>query len=105
MVDGQTGVKFDEGKPRADLLPSDSLWAVSEILSFGAAKYGDRNWEHGMGWGRLLGATFRHLFKFAIGEDYDAESEKLHLAHAACCVLMLLAYQLRDVGEDDRFKD
>lgn len=105
MVDGQTGVKYDEGKPRTDLLPTDSLLGVAEILSFGAAKYGDRNWEKGMDWNRLYAAALRHLYAWQLGEDLDPESGKHHLKHATCCLLMLLAYQLRGVGTDDRYKE
>jgi hypothetical protein len=32
----------------------------------------------------------------------DHESGRSHLAHAACCVLFLLAYERRKVGTDDR---
>lgn len=96
------GVKHDSSKVRTDLLPPDALWAVSEVMTDGAAKYGDRNWERGMAWGRLLGASLRHLFAWAMGENLDRETGRPHLAHAACCVLFLLSYQLRGIGVDDR---
>lgn len=89
------GVKYDAGKPRMDLLPFDAVTAVAVVLTYGAAKYADRNWEKGMKWGRLLGAALRHLFAWARGEDIDEESKLPHLSHAACCVLMLLSLWLR----------
>lgn len=96
--------KFDGAKPRMELLPADALEDVARVLTFGAQKYAAHNWCRGMAWGRLIGAALRHIFAFARGEDTDAESGLPHLAHAACCILFLLAYSKRRVGEDDRFK-
>ena len=96
------GKKHDEGKPRWDLLPFDALDDVAAVLEFGARKYADRNWEKGMAWGRLLGAACRHLSAWARGTYLDSESGLPHLAHAACCVLMLGALAKRGVGTDTR---
>lgn len=98
-----TAVKHDTGKARMDLLPFDALSEVGVVLDYGARKYSAHNWAHGMAWGRLLAAALRHLGAWALGEDRDAESGHRHLAHAACCVLMLLALTLRGVGTDDRW--
>lgn len=98
------GVKFDQGKNRLDLLPIDAIETVGQVLSFGAAKYGERNWEAGMSYGRLIGAALRHLFAYARGIDKDEETGLPHLSHAACCILFLLSYQLRGIGLDDRAK-
>jgi hypothetical protein len=65
---------------------------------------GERNWELGMSWGRLLAAAMRHLSAWALGQHSDPESGLPHLAHASCCVLMLLALTKRKVGTDDRYK-
>lgn len=99
--DGE-GVKLDGGKPRTDLLPGDALLEVSAVLDYGAKKYAERNWEKGMAWGRLSSAALRHLWAWAGGEDQDSESGHRHLAHFACCALMLLALVRRGVGTDDR---
>jgi len=95
--------KYDQEKPRMDLLPLDAVREVALVLTFGVKKYDARNWEKGMTWGRLLAAALRHLTAWAMGEDKDPESGLSHLAHAGCDVLMLLAYELRGVGEDDRY--
>ena len=94
--------KHDAGKPRLDLLPFDALEQVGAVLDYGAKKYAARNWEKGLAWGRLLGAALRHLGAWARGANLDAESGLPHLAHAACCVLMLLASVTRGIGADDR---
>src|SRR5689334_14350817 len=39
---GGGAVKADTGKLRVDLFPGDALFAISEILTFGANKYTDR---------------------------------------------------------------
>lgn len=96
------GVKADAGKPRTDLLPYDALLSVAAVLDFGARKYAERNWEKGMAWGRLVAALLRHLWAWCGGQDIDAESGHHHLAHMACCALMLLALVQRRVGRDDR---
>lgn len=94
--------KFDGDKVPLDLLPVDALEEIGKVLAFGAKKYGPRNWEKGMTWGRLYAALLRHLFAWWKGEDFDEETGLSHLAHAACCVLFLLALMLRAGGTDDR---
>ncbi len=55
-----------------------------------------------MDWHRVLRALLNHTFKFALGEECDKETGMLHTAHAACCALFLVSYQLRSIGNDDR---
>lgn len=98
------GKKFDEGKIRVDLLPSESLFAVAEVLTFGASKYGEHNWRKGIAWSRLYAAAQRHMMKWNAGETHDEESGKNHLAHACVNLLMLLSYEKSCRELDDRFK-
>lgn len=95
---------FDDGKARVDLMPWDSVQSVSEVFGYGAEKYGEENWIAGMPWRKLLGSALRHLIAWSIGIDKDLESGKSHLAHAACNILMLMSYQSRVVGDDNRIK-
>lgn len=96
------GVKFDGYKPRLDLIPPELFTAVGSILEFGANKYGDRNWEKGMEWGRIYAATLRHLIRWWSGQELDRESGYSHLWHAACNISFLIAYESRGVGVDNR---
>lgn len=96
------GVKFDIGKPRYDLIAPEFLHGLAEILTFGTAKYTDRNWEQGMEWGRPFGALMRHMWAWWNGEAVDAETGKSHLHHAACCLMFLTAYEARQIGKDNR---
>lgn len=96
------GRKDDGGKVRYELLPPELLEGVAQILTFGAAKYEDRNWEKGMKWSRVFGALMRHLWAWWSGVPTDPETGKSHLWHAGCCLAFLIAYEQRNVGEDDR---
>ena len=96
------GVKHDAGKNRLELIPPEAIWGLGEVLTFGATKYGDRNWEKGMKWSRVFGAAMRHLWKWWWTKKPDEETGLSHLKHALCCVAFLVAYEERKVGEDDR---
>lgn len=94
--------KFDDDKPRWDLLPFDALEQIVLGLNHGARKYGDRNWESGFNWSRVFAALLRHVIAWYRGENNDPESGLSHLAHAGCNLLFLLAFTLRNGGTDDR---
>lgn len=97
-----SGVKFDEDKVRMELLPPELLVGTAQILTFGAEKYSDRNWEEGMDWSRVFGALMRHMWAWWGGEHLDPETGASHLKHAACCIAFLMAYEERGTGKDDR---
>lgn len=97
-----TGVKFDTGKPTFELLPDDALAGIQKVLDFGAQKYSARNWEKGMNWTRPWNATMRHLWAWMRGERVDPETGLSPLLHAGCEILFLIAYEMRNVGVDDR---
>lgn len=96
------GTKFDTGKDPWHLLPFDAVRCIVRVLAFGTTKYAARNWEHGMDWSRPYSALLRHLTAWWQGERNDPETGFSHLWHAGCCVLFLIAYELRGVGRDDR---
>lgn len=84
------GVKFDQGKLRIDLLPWASLIAVSRVFTYGCGKYGDRNWEKGISFSRLIGACLRHLLLWLCGQEKDKETGYPHVFHFATNALMLV---------------
>ena len=106
------GIKHDSGKTMIELFPGDALFAISDILTFGAKKYAVRNWELGMSWSRPFGALMRHMWSWWQGKgptnenfvfgELDEESKRSHLWHAGCCLVFLIAYEMRKVGTDDR---
>lgn len=84
------GLKYDQGKLRYDLLPVEAEREIVEVLTFGAAKYGDANWRKVTdARKRYLAAARRHLAAWMRGERLDSESGLPHLAHAATCVMFL----------------
>ena len=107
------GHKDDTGKVRIELVPPEFIFAVATILTSGAEKYKARNWEHGMGWGRVFGALMRHLWAWWGGKapttksflfgPLDGETGHSHLWHAGCCLAFLIAYEERGDGTDDRW--
>jgi hypothetical protein len=99
------GIKYDEGKPRYELLPPEALEEVVAVFTYGAKKYHDFNYREGLAWSRIFGAAMRHLWTWWRGEELDKETNKHHLAHAACCVLMLLDLVLMNSKADDRRKN
>ena len=96
------GVKDDAGKLPWALLPFDALRGIVQVLDFGQRKYAPRNWEKGMDWSRCFDACLRHLTSWWQGEAQDPETGLSHLTHAGCCLLFLIAYEIRGVGKDDR---
>lgn len=96
------GKKFDQGKAPWDLLPFDAIEQIVQVLEFGARKYAPRNWEKGMDHSRIFAAAMRHLTAHWRGENKDPETGLPHLAHAATCVVFLLAYHIRGDGHDNR---
>lgn len=113
VPDVKQGRKSDEDKVRTDLFPYDALIAICHVLTFGAQKYQDRNWEQGIKYGRVFGACMRHLIawwqckeptdvNFLFG-SLDAETGMSHLWHAGCCIVFLIAYEARGMAQfDDR---
>ena len=98
------GLRFDQGKLRYDLVPQDALEGMVKVLSLGAEKYGERNWENGMKWMRCVGSLFRHMALWLMGEDFDKETGLSHLDHVSCNAFFLSAYSKRGIGADDRVK-
>lgn len=95
------GTKFDDGKNRMELLPPEFLWALGQLMTIGAVKYEDRNWEKGMDWSRPMGALYRHLLKWQMGEDVDPETGANHLIAVVWNAMVLFCYQERHIGNDN----
>lgn len=71
------------GKLRMDLIPPEVETALAEVLTFGAEKYSDRNWEKGLQFEKHhLAAMYRHVNKWRRRIDNDEESGLNHIKHA-----------------------
>lgn len=97
-------IRHDAGKIRYDLLPVDGLAELALLYTLGGREYGDRNWEMGMNWSRVIGALERHTQALKGGEDIDPTTGLHHGAAIAWNGLALLCYHRRGVGVDDRVK-
>lgn len=99
------GIKHDKDKLPYELISPHALEAMATILKSGAEKYGDRNWERGMRWGRVFGAAMRHMWAWWRRDASDPETGKSHLWHALCCLMFLVHYEYTNTGSDDRPKE
>lgn len=103
-VEASVGIKFDQDKPRMDLIDPTAMTELAKVLAFGARKYAAHNWRKGLAKSRLLGAALRHLFAYLGGEDKDPETGLSHVAHAMCCCMFILGLEHR-TDLDDRHKE
>ena len=101
------GLKFDDQKIPLDLWSADALEETAKVLSNGAEKYYPYNWANGLSYRRVFSALLRHLWAWWRGEDNDPEWGLNHLAHAMCCLMFLLHYEMnKSYNEfDDRPKE
>lgn len=84
-----TGLKYDDNKPRMDLLDPQALEGLASVLTFGARKYAAHNWRNGISNSRLVAAMLRHIFAIMRGEYVDPESGLPHVDHVGCCWMFL----------------
>jgi 5'(3')-deoxyribonucleotidase len=98
----QEGLRFNEGKTRYDLVPTFAQEEYAKVLTKGAEKYAERNWEKGMAWSKVLASLERHLNAIKRGEDHDPETGLLHSAHVMCNAAFLTEYYKIYPQGDDR---
>lgn len=98
------GLKYDQGKPRMDLVRPEFVEGVAHVLTFGSQKYAPWNWAKGIPYSKIIASLERHLAEFKKGEDIDPESGLSHLYHAGCNLMFLSCFQEWEMKElDDRF--
>lgn len=90
-------VKQDAGKPRLSLVPMSVLWAVAYVREYGVKKYKDpENWRK-VEPQRYKDALLRHITAYIEDENsIDDESGLLHLWHAACNIVFLIALRFKE---------
>lgn len=97
-----TATKHDKGKARYDLVPPGPIQELAELFGKGAEKYGDRNWEKGMDWGRVFAAMQRHAWSWWGGEELDPVDGQHHLTSVMWCAMVLLEFKRTHPEHDDR---
>jgi hypothetical protein len=75
-------------KLRYDLMSPLAARRIAQVFTKGAKKYGDRNWEKGMPFSRVLASALRHIESYKLGDVSED-----HLAHAAWNLEALLHYE------------
>lgn len=98
------GLKFDNEKPRTELVDADAILELARVLTFGAKKYAANNWRNGIEFSRVIGAALRHIYAIQQGEDRDPETGLLHSAHAMCELMFLTNFYKSHPELDDRYK-
>jgi hypothetical protein len=110
FVSSTGGMRKNGGKNRVELIPPSWVLADGEVLTVGALKYADRNWEKGLPFSVCIGSLLRHALALASGEDRDPETGKPHAAHVRVNAGFLLTYMERiaagtlPASLDDRVK-
>ena len=108
-----SGTKYDENKLRFDLIIPEFEEAMAKVLTHGAQKYGENNWQKVEGAkARYTAALQRHLNEYRKGCMYDPDSGCEHLAQIAVNAMFLhwfynFSYRTNDAnkilsGIDDR---
>lgn len=98
----EQGRKTDQDKLRWSLLPYGTIVQVLGVLEFGAKKYSVGNWAHVPdARTRYYDAAMRHLEAWWLGQEKDPESDLPHLAHAVCCLLFLMWFDVQVAERDE----
>jgi hypothetical protein len=99
-----SGLKYDQDKPRMDLLDPLALEGLARVLGFGAKKYASHNWRGGISYCRIVAAILRHTMAILRGEDTDPESNLPHVDHLFCNCMFLSNMMKTRPDMDDRWK-
>ncbi len=97
-------VKHDSGKLRFDLLDHEFEAELADVLTHGAGKYADNNWQNANppeAKRRYYAALRRHLLAYLRGEVTDPDSGKPHLACIGVNVMFLRWFQRNGSTERD----
>jgi hypothetical protein len=95
LVAGASGsepgsLKFDGDKPMMNLVPLSSVYAVAQVMTFGAKKYSPNGWKSVPdAVNRYTAAMLRHMTAIQEGEEVDEDSGLPHADHVACNALFL----------------
>lgn len=96
VVEDPVGKKFDQHKYRWSLLPLAPIRFIVGVLTHGAEKYNDNNWQKVLNAeDRYYSAMMRHISAHVEGQFFDSEFGLPHLAHAGCCLLFWFWFELK----------
>ena len=94
------GLKDDTGKLRFDLITSESLTGMAEVLTLGANKYEANSWQNVEdGIDKHYASLMRHLIQWRQGEILDEESKLSHIKHVLTNAMFLLHHESKKNNE------
>lgn len=102
----QMSARFNEGKTQLREIDSNFILGIGEVLTQSRGKYDELNWQKDTKFSTPYESAMRHLLAYWSGQDYDNESGKHHLLHAATNLMFLFFHSRNNPHMDDRgFKD
>lgn len=94
--------RYNTGKTQVRELDPAFIMGLGEVLTASRQKYDEGNWMKETKFSTPYESAMRHLMKFWSGEEFDEETSKHHLLHAATNLMFLYYHTRSDVGIDDR---
>jgi hypothetical protein len=98
-----SSLRFNTGKPQAREVDPNFILGISEVLTKSRDKYPEMNWSLPTKYSTPYDSALRHIMAFWSGEDFDKETNKHHLLHAATNLMFLYFHTRQEnPGADDR---
>jgi hypothetical protein len=94
--------RFNAGKPGSSEVDPAFILGVADVMTKAREKYDRANWAKGNDWSVPYDSMMRHLMAFQSGEEFDKETGKHHLLHAATNIMFLYYYWQNFPELDDR---
>lgn len=92
-------MKFDAGKPKLSLAPTQIIYDIAEVREYGVKKYHESNNWKNVELERYIDAFFRHWLAFIDDNlSKDVESGIEHYKHCACN-LAFICEMLKEGGD------
>lgn len=104
IYDEKTGGIKGSKNSQIGFIDPAALYELGKVAGMGIIKYDKYNYLKGYDWSLSYNALMRHMQQMWAGEEVDQESGLLHSVHAAWHALALASFQMRDLGNDDRYK-
>lgn len=96
---------MDNTKPKLSIVPKSAMFEMAKAFTYGQVKHGKHNFkENNTPLTEILDAGLRHIYQFLDGEDYDEESQVLHLGNAMANLAMAIDMYYNRKNMDDRYK-
>lgn len=98
-------LRYNEGKPEVSQLDPKFILDLADLITQSAKKYGKYNYAKGQNYSTPFDSCMRHLLEFQQSVDFDNESSKSHILHAAANLMILYGSFIRHKELDDRAEE